>query len=122
MANYQAAYQYCLENDFDPDTMIQEDTIEENKPVIIIESAKHAGRPATGKNAVKLTNIIRNGKRELKEYIDSGMDRTTIYNWYELIKEDCHKYSESNKTCKQIYFNFLTWWNKYDKMLFPDFY
>jgi hypothetical protein len=82
---------------------------------------KKAGRPSTGNNANELYKIIRRGKRDIKEYIEAGTDRTLIYNWYELIKKDCQKYSEANTTCRQMYFNFLQWWNKYDKLLYPEY-
>jgi hypothetical protein len=83
---------------------------------------KKAGRPITVNTVKELNRIIKTGKREITGYINTDMDRSLIYNWIELVKKDCRKYSESNKTTKQIYFNFLTWLNKIDKQLFPEFY
>ncbi len=114
----QEAQEHCNNCDFDYDMIIQIEPVEQTATKT---ENKKVGRPATINTVKELNSIIKTGKRNIERYIKEGYDRQLIYNWYELIKKDCNKYKDSNKTCKQMYYKFLDWWNKYDKQLFPEF-
>ena len=105
-----------------PSSLYQIESVTPATPVTPVTEVTEVEKIKRVNTTKELYYIIRRGKRDIKEDIKSGMDRNLIYHLYELIKKDCKKYSEENKTCKQMYFNFLQWWSKYDKILYPEYY
>jgi hypothetical protein len=119
----QEAKQYCDTSDFNYDLIIpMNDNIVKEENTIVIEPKTKQGRPTSVNTAKELNNIIHTAKREINNWVNTGMDRQVIFAYIEDVKKDCVKYDKMNQTCRNIYSSFLHWLNKIDKILYPEFY